>query len=107
MSQANRRERRDSHRPDRSREDPVSTWMSDTLRVPDTVTVAGIGGFTGPLAEQVGYPPARRLPAPSDAVLRLPDGSLDAGQDLAIAPGRGLRPCHEDVARHRPGQDEP
>jgi hypothetical protein len=58
---------------------------------------AGATGVTDPLAEQVMYPTAERLLQHCDAVLRLPDASTGADQDVAIARERGL-PVYFDVA---------
>jgi hypothetical protein len=55
-------------------------------------------GPTGPLADQVLYPTAERLPARCDAVLRLPGDSTGADQDVATARRRGL-PVYYDVAQ--------
>lgn len=81
-------------------ERPVSAWMGDTVRVPDTVTVADVGG---PLAEQVSSPAGRPLPARCDGVLRLPDETPGAGPDLAIAPERELPGCNR--VEDRAGRD--
>src|SRR5919197_4930175 len=45
---------------------------------------AGEPSVTGPLAERVLYPTARRLLEHCDAVLRLPGASTGADQDVAI-----------------------
>jgi hypothetical protein len=55
-------------------------------------------GPTDPLADQVLYPTAERLPARCDAVLRLPGDSTGADQDVATARRRGL-PVYYDVAQ--------
>jgi hypothetical protein len=55
-------------------------------------------GPTDPLADQVLYPTAERLPARCDAVLRLPGDSAGADQDVATARRRGLS-VYFDVAQ--------
>ena len=51
---------------------------------------AGATGPGDPLAAQVMYPTAERLLQHCDAVLRLPEESRGADQDVAIARKRGL-----------------
>ncbi|MFF4714386.1 DUF4406 domain-containing protein [Streptomyces eurythermus] len=58
-------------------------------------------GPTDPLADEVLYPAAERLPARCDAVLRLPGDSEGADQDVALARRRGL-PVYYDIAQIPP-----